>query len=107
MQEIKHNSLDCPDPAIYIRYSKKNNYVKIRDTGIGMSLDVVKKHFLNVGKSYYKSNDYLHKNYAYKPIGQFGIGFLACFLLSENVTIKTKYYKNNEINQIELEISTT
>ena len=103
MEEIKLNNLDCPDPAIYILYSKKNNYVKIKDTGIGMSLDVVKKHFLNVGKSYYKSNDYMHKNYTYKPIGQFGIGFLACFLLSENVTIKTKYYKNNEINQIELE----
>ena len=103
MQEIKKNDPNVPEPVIYISYSEKNNYVKIKDTGIGMSLDVVKKHFLNVGRSYYKSNDYLHKNYAYKPIGQFGIGFLACFLLSDSVTVKTKYYKNNEINQIELE----
>ena len=103
MQEIRKSDPAIPEPAIYILYSKEKNYVKIKDTGIGMSLDVVKKHFLNVGKSYYKSNEYLHKNYSYQPIGQFGIGFLACFLLSDNVTVKTKYYKNNEINQIELE----
>lgn len=103
MEEIKMDDPNIPNPTIYIIYSKKDNYVKIKDTGIGMSLDVVKKHFLNVGKSYYKSDDYLHKNYVYEPIGQFGIGFLACFLLSDNVTVKTKYYKNNEINQIELE----
>lgn len=103
MQEIKKSDFGAPEPMIRISYSEENNYVKIKDNGIGMSLDVVKKHFLNVGKSYYKSNEYLHKNYEYKPIGQFGIGFLACFLLSDTVTVKTKYYKNNEINQIELE----
>lgn len=93
------------EPSIYVIVSKNNNYVKIKDTGIGMSLDVIKKHFLNVGKSYYKSSEYLFKNYDYKPIGQYGIGFLACFLLSNSVVVKTKYYKNHEINQIELERS--
>ena len=68
-----------------------------------MTIDVVKKHFLNVGKSFYKSNEFLYESYKYNPIGKFGIGFLACFLLSNNVTVKTKYYKNNEVNQIELE----
>ncbi len=103
MKEIRKDDPNIPDPKIIISYSKNNNFVKVKDTGIGMSLDIIKKHFLNVGKSYYKSTDYLHKNYAYKPIGQYGIGFLACFLLSDNVTVKTKYYKNNEIHQVELE----
>lgn len=106
MREIQKNNIDSIiEPQIFVVYSKANNYVKIKDTGIGMTLDVVKKHFLNVGKSYYKSNEYLYENYKYKPIGHYGIGFLACFLLSDNVTVKTKYYKNNEINQIELEKS--
>ena len=48
-------------------------------------------------------NEYIFENHKYKPIGQYGIGFLSCFLLSDNVTVKTKYYLNNEINQIELE----
>ncbi len=104
MQEIQSNGYDeTIKPQITISYSEKNHYVKIKDTGIGMTLDVVKKHFLNVGKSYYKSNEYLYENYKYRPIGQYGIGFLACFLLSDNVLVKTKHYDKNEINQIELE----
>ena len=91
------------DPQITILISKRQNYVKIKDTGIGMTLNVVKKHFLNIGKSYYKSNEYYYENYHYQPIGQYGIGFLACFLLSDNVIVKTKYYNSSEINQIELE----
>ena len=104
MKEIQNSGFDCPvEPQIFIIYSAKKNYVKIKDTGIGMTLDVVKKHFLNVGKSYYESNEYLYENYSYKPIGHYGIGFLACFLLSNNVTVITKNYNSNEINQIELE----
>lgn len=98
-------SLFSTKAAIYVIISKEKNYVKIKDTGIGMTLDVIKKHFLNVGKSYYKSNEYLFKNHTYKPIGQYGIGFLACFLLSDSVIVKTKYYKSHEITQIELEKS--
>ena len=104
MKEIQNNGYDDTiKPQIIVSFSQTEGYVKIKDYGIGMTLDVVKKHFLNVGKSYYKSNEYLYENYSYKPIGQYGIGFLACFLLSDNVVVKTKYYNSNEINQIELE----
>jgi len=105
MREIqeKNGDDDAYAPQISIIFSKDNGYVKIKDNGIGMTLDVIKKHFLNVGKSFYKSNEFKYESYDYKPIGQFGIGFLACFLLSDNVTVKTKYYNSNEIHQIELE----
>lgn len=103
MNEVKSDYTLPFAPSIHITISKTNNYVKIWDTGIGMTMDVVKNHFLNIGKSYYKSNEYLFNNYKYKPIGQYGIGFLACFLLSDNVIVKTKHYKSNQIYQIELE----
>ncbi len=105
MAEICENNEDLMlvAPEIIVSISEEKNTVKIKDTGIGMSLDIVKKHFLNVGKSYYKSSEYLFKNHQYKPIGQYGIGFLACFLLSDNVVVKTKHYLSAEINQIELE----
>ena len=103
MNEVKCDYATSITPSIHISISKENNYVKIWDTGIGMTIDVVKNHFLNIGKSYYKSNEYLFNNYQYKPIGQYGIGFLACFLLSDNVIVRTKHYKSNQIYQIELE----
>ncbi len=77
MKEIQEKSGedDAFTPQISILISKTKGYVKIKDTGIGMTLDIVKKHFLNVGRSYYKSNEFKYESYDYKPIGQFGIGF--------------------------------
>ena len=65
MNEIKDetNSIFTPVAEIYLIISEKNRYVKIKDTGVGMTLDIIKKHFLNVGKSYYKSREYLFKDY--------------------------------------------
>lgn len=39
----------------------------------------------------------------YNPIGKFGIGFLACFMLSDNVIVKAKHYTQNVINEVEIE----
>ena len=104
MQELQSKNPDMIIPVqISISVSQKNNTIKIKDSGTGMSIDIVKKHFLNVGKSYYKSPEYISQNRQYKPIGQYGIGFLACFLLSDNVVVKTKHYQTNEIIQIALE----
>lgn len=103
MKEVDRSEIDCPEIAITISFSQSKKYVKVKDTGIGMTLDVVKRHFLNVGKSYYKSNEYKYENHHYRPIGQYGIGFLACFLLSDTVNVKTKYYNSSEISHLELE----
>ncbi len=103
MREVGNEFSSPSTPAIYLFHSKQNNYVMLKDTGVGMTLDVIRNHFLNIGKSYYKSKEYLFNDYKYKPIGQYGIGFLACFLLSDNVTVKTKHYQSNDVYQIELE----
>src|SRR5699024_10128825 len=71
--------------------------------GIGMSLEILKKFFLNIGVSYYKSEDYVLRDFDYKPIGNFGIGFLACFMLSEKVGIKTKHINDETVNYLFLE----
>ena len=119
LREIIQNSIDAcklmneagdefnslAKPSIKIIISQEAGFVKVKDTGIGMTLDIVKNHFLNVGKSYYKSDEYLFNAFNYKPIGQYGIGFLACFLLSDNVNVKTKHYKSSNVYQIELEKS--
>lgn len=68
-----------------------------------MSVDILKKYFLNVGVSYYVSDDYLFKGNKYTPIGNYGIGFLACFMLSDKVNVITKYYGENRANKIEFE----
>ncbi len=74
---------------IKIIVDEDESSVVIRDNGSGMDEDIIKKYFLNIGRSYYTSDDYLLRRHKYKPIGNYGIGFLSCFMLSEKVTVRT------------------
>ena len=94
---------DAYTPKIKVVLDKSKNTVTIKDNGIGMSMDVIKKHFLNIGVSYYGSTDFQLKDYSYKPIGNFGIGFLSCFMLSDNVKVITRYYDSKSKFTIDLE----
>ena len=92
-------------PYITILFDKDDGKVKVRDNGVGMTIDILRKYFLNVGVSYYSSTDFRYKGYKYKPIGNFGIGFLACFMLSDKVRVTTKHYTETQTNEIEIEKS--
>lgn len=83
-------------PKIQVILDYSSNQFRVRDNGIGMSEKVLKKYFLNVGKSYYKSSDYIYQGNNYNPIGNFGIGFLACFMLSKEVYVETKNFKEKK-----------
>ena len=90
-------------PTITIEINSEENVFYIRDNGIGMSEEIIKGYFLNIGKSYYRSDIFKINDFEYNPIGNFGIGFLSCFMLSDEVKIETRYYKNKEKHIIELE----
>ncbi len=90
-----------PKIQVILDYEKERAIVK--DNGIGMGKDVLTNYFLNIGKSYYKSDEFLYQGKSYCPIGTFGIGFLACFMLSDSVTVETKHYTEQTGFTIELE----
>lgn len=90
-------------PLISIILDKDSNKVLICDNGKGMSFNILKKYFLSIGKSYYTSDEYLFKGDKYIPIGNYGIGFLACFMLSKNVVVETKMFKEKKGFSVELE----
>ncbi|MEG1820651.1 MAG: ATP-binding protein [Malacoplasma sp.] len=96
----KPNPYETYDPQIRMIVDQDKGTVSIFDNGIGMSINILKNYFLNVGISYYKSKDYRFMGYNYKPIGNYGIGFLACFMLSQNVKIITKQSGENKANTI-------
>lgn len=90
-------------PFISVILDKDRKKVMVMDNGSGMSLSILKKYFLNVGVSYYASDDYLLQGRSYSPIGHYGIGFLACFMLSDTVEVKTVYYQDRKMNRISFE----
>ena len=89
-------------PKVWVILDKFNNEVIIKDNGIGMNMTILKKYFLELGASYYNSDDYLLSNFNYVPIGNYGIGFLASFMLSDVVKVRTRQY--NESMLIEIDI---
>lgn len=89
--------------SIKIIINRDTGYVTIKDNGMGMTMDIVNNYFLNIGKSYYTSESFLLEEYKYKPIGNFGIGFLACFMLSDEIKIMTRYLDSENKISISLE----
>lgn len=105
-KEIEENNIefgDTPEPiSIKLILDQDRNQVIVKDNGTGMTMEVLKKYFLNIGVSYYKSDDFILKNFKYSPIGNYGIGFLACFMLSKEVTVKTRHFTSSNKIQISL-----
>lgn len=85
------------EPQVSIIYDYDDNKVIIKDNGIGMSSHIIHKYFLTIGNSYYQSDEFKELGYGIHPTGTFGIGFLSCFMLSEKVTVTTKYYSTCEV----------
>lgn len=79
-------------PTIGIEINKSNNEFVVFDNGVGMSEEILKEYFFNIGNSYYISEEFKKETHQYTPIGHFGVGFLACFMLSSKIQLETKHY---------------
>jgi molecular chaperone HtpG len=89
------------EQRIIIRYDAshgpgKTPILSVIDTGIGMDQYVIENYFLKIGRSYYKSGDFLRirsvlrrQNLDFNPISEFGIGFMAVFMLGDRIEVET------------------
>lgn len=104
---IYNNSKNIEDdeysPKVKIVLKKRENQVIIKDNGTGMNYEIIKSNFLNIGKSYYKSNDFLLSKYNFNAIGRFGIGFLSCFMLSSEVSVRTRHFSDERMYTLNFE----
>lgn len=89
-EKLKGELISSYSPIISIHMNKTMNSIVIEDNGIGMTESVIKNYFFNIGKSFYVSEEYRKYRLDYSAIGHFGIGFLACFMLSNHVQLETK-----------------
>jgi hypothetical protein len=72
----------------------------VSDTGTGMDEFILQRYFLQVGQSYYRSSEFnrdrmelRRANLDFAPVSEFGIGFLACFLLADRLTVGTAMWE--------------
>ncbi len=72
-------------------------YIRVQDSGVGMTVGTMRRFLTEIGKSYYKSDDFRAEQELMRrngilcaAISQFGIGFLSVFMLADEVTIYTR-----------------
>lgn len=70
-------------------------WLSICDHGIGMSRDVINKYLLKIGRSRWRE-DPLIEPLCIGTIGEFGMGFLSVFMISDKVIIETQSCLPNE-----------
>lgn len=86
---------DDSEYCVKISVDKKAKTLTVEDNGIGMTADEVEKYITQIAFS--GASDFLEK---YEKaggdgiIGHFGLGFYSAYMVSENVEIFTKSYKN-------------
>ena len=85
------------DLTIHVEVDKKKKTITIRDRGLGMTADEVKKYINQIA---FSSAEEFVKKFKTKSeveanaiIGHFGLGFYSSFMVSEKVEIKTKTFK--------------
>ncbi len=85
------------DITIQVEVDKKKKTIRIRDRGIGMTADEVKKYINQIAFSsaeeFVKKFKTKSETEANAIIGHFGLGFYSSFMVSDSVEIKTKTYK--------------
>lgn len=85
-----------------LQNEEDNIFLYCSDNGIGMTKDIIERYLLNIGNSYYKSQEFFRKQSAlgdrFTPISQFGIGILSCFMLGDRIEIITKSFESDCIS---------
>lgn len=89
---------DTPDLEIRISFNKEARTLHIRDTGVGMTKEHLKKHLgvvANSGTTQFVEAAKQGTD-ALSLIGQFGVGFYSVYLVADRVTVVSK---NNDDSQ--------
>jgi molecular chaperone HtpG len=84
------------DLSVSVSIDKENKTLTISDKGIGMSAEEVDKYINQIALS--SANEFLdkYKDDANAIIGHFGLGFYSSFMVSKQVEIISKSYKDEE-----------
>lgn len=82
------------DLTVRVSLDEKNGTLTVSDRGIGMTAEEIDKYINQIAFS--GANDFLekYKNDANAIIGHFGLGFYSAFMVSKEVEIVTKSYKD-------------
>jgi len=85
---------ELAEPGIEINIDKENRTLCVSDTGIGMTLEEIKKYINQVAFSSAEEFITKYQKDANDLIGHFGLGFYSSFMVAKQVEIDTLSYKD-------------
>lgn len=99
-KELEDREGESYTPSITIKYSSLDKTLEVIDNGIGIDEDVFKNYVISIGQSYYKSKYFQRDCTEFKPVSNFGIGIISCFMISDSVEIESKKDDKSAIHYI-------
>lgn len=99
-KELEDREGESYTPSITIKYSSLDKTLEVIDNGIGIDEDVFKNYVISIGQSYYKSKYFQRDNTSFKPVSNFGIGIISCFMISDSIEIESKKDGKSAIHYI-------
>ncbi|MFE2450661.1 HD domain-containing protein [[Kitasatospora] papulosa] len=85
------------DITVALRDDEHGSWLSVRDTGLGMSKEVLTNALLNFGTSYWDSAQSRKDlpgllSSGFRPTGQYGIGFFSVFMIGRTVQVISRRY---------------
>ncbi len=108
---IENRSSDWGTITISVGNDEKGNWLEVEDNGIGMSSEVLTKHLLDFGISYWGS-DLMIEEFpgllasGFETTGKYGIGFFSIFMLGEAIKVRTRRADAAQTETLILEFNT-
>ncbi|GEM_PF-5439261 len=75
------------EPQINVEVNVGTAEIIVSDNGMGIDESIVKEYVARIGSSYYTSKSFRAR---FRPVSEFGIGLLSCFMLADRVIIDSK-----------------
>lgn len=79
--------------------SQGREVLRCSDNGVGMDEEIICRFLVRAGRSYYRSPAFEQERASFvaagadfDPCSRFGIGFMSCFMLGDQITIRTRRY---------------
>lgn len=67
---------------------ERRQVLTVSDSGIGMDKDIIQRYFLQVGRSFYTTDEF-RRTFRFVATSRFGLGFLSTFAVSDFVSVET------------------
>jgi hypothetical protein len=87
-QKVYENKSEQISPIITLNLFE--NTLSIEDNGIGMNKEIFENYFLQIGKSYYSSQNFYSQFNTLDVTSEFGIGILSTFMIANSITIDSR-----------------